>query len=75
MQDEPGFEMEDPNATKLYGEWQTQRYRAPVAMNGNLPKNSRGNVEVPPHVPRLPEVRNTVAEAPLHATLCYPPRC
>lgn len=35
-------------AMKLYGIWQTDKWQAPVAMNGIVPKNDYGNVEVPP---------------------------
>eukprot|EP00775_Hariotina_reticulata_P010145 gene10145-10303_t len=39
---------------KLYGLWQTQEWQAPAAADGKVPKNERGNVEVPPLTKRLP---------------------
>lgn len=43
--------------THLYGLWQTQGWQAPVATDGVVPKNERGNVQVPPFAAALPEVR------------------
>lgn len=40
--------------TKLYGFWQTEAWEAPVAVDGIVPKNERGNVEVPPLAQALP---------------------
>eukprot|EP00955_Chlamydomonas_euryale_P072058 361277-Chlamydomonas_euryale.AAC.3 len=37
-----------PSMNKLYGRWQTEPWRRPVALNGVVPKNARGNVECPP---------------------------
>ena len=51
-----GLAMADPNATKLYGLWQTEVYNAPAALDGRVPKNERGNVQVPPFVSAMPEV-------------------
>ena len=39
---------------KLYGYWQTHPWVPPVAQGGIVPKNERGNVEVPPLVKELP---------------------
>jgi hypothetical protein len=39
---------------KLYGLWQTQEWVAPAAAGGKVPKNERGNVEVPPLTKSLP---------------------
>ena len=52
-----GLAAADPNATKLYGLWQTVPYNAPAALDGKVPKNERGNVQVPPFVTAMPEVR------------------
>ncbi|KAK9805417.1 hypothetical protein WJX73_002963 [Symbiochloris irregularis] len=41
--------------THLYGLWQTQGWQAPVAMDGIVPKNDRGNVHVPPFASALPQ--------------------
>jgi xeroderma pigmentosum group C-complementing protein len=43
-----------PPEVKLYGYWQTQPWAPPVAQGGIVPKNDRGNVEVPPLVKALP---------------------
>lgn len=40
--------------SKLYGFWQTAPWEAPVAVGGMVPKNDRGNVEVPPLTQSLP---------------------
>jgi xeroderma pigmentosum group C-complementing protein len=40
--------------TELYGEWQTEPWVPPAAENGVVPKNERGNVEVPPLAQALP---------------------
>lgn len=40
---------------KLYGPWQTQEAHPIVASGGRVPRNERGNVEVPPFSP-MPEV-------------------
>jgi len=41
--------------SNFYGEWQTIPWRPPPASNGKVPKNERGNVEVPPFVEELPQ--------------------
>ena len=46
--------------SNFYGEWQTKPWRPPAASNGKVPKNERGNVEVPPFVEELP--RGTVSQ-------------
>ena len=38
----------------LYGQWQTDELVLPSAVNGKVPKNERGNVEVPPFAHALP---------------------
>lgn len=41
--------MQDPAAfSSFYGHWQTVEYEPPPAKDGIVPKNERGNVEVPP---------------------------
>lgn len=40
--------------TKLYGEWQTVAWAPPAAKDGVVPKNERGNVNVPPYAQALP---------------------
>ncbi|KAK9840463.1 hypothetical protein WJX74_010195 [Apatococcus lobatus] len=40
--------------TKLYGQWQTRPWAAPVAAGGLVPKNERGNVHAPPFAAALP---------------------
>lgn len=42
--------------TKLYGQWQTRPWAAPVAAGGLVPKNERGNVHAPPFAAALPVV-------------------
>ena len=44
--------------TELFGIWQTEEFELPAAENGIVPKNDRGNVEVPPFAKALP--RGTV---------------
>ncbi|KAL4458322.1 hypothetical protein ABPG75_013187 [Micractinium tetrahymenae] len=42
-------ELQDPAAfSSFYGPWQTVEYEPPAAEDGIVPKNERGNVEVPP---------------------------
>jgi hypothetical protein len=52
------FEEEDGAAgegvTRLYGEWQTVAWAPPAARDGVVPKNERGNVNVPPFAQALP---------------------
>ena len=66
--DYQGLAAADPNATKLYGLWQTTSYNAPAALDGKVPKNERGNVQVPPFVSAMPTV------SPLQSSGCrvYP---
>ena len=40
--------------TRLYGEWQTAVWAPPAARDGVVPKNERGNVNVPPYAQALP---------------------
>ncbi|KAK9858829.1 hypothetical protein WJX84_000716 [Apatococcus fuscideae] len=40
--------------TKLYGQWQTRVWAAPIASGGLVPKNERGNVHAPPFASALP---------------------
>ena len=40
--------------TALYGLWQTEAWMPPAAKDGVVPKNERGNVEVPPFAKALP---------------------
>jgi hypothetical protein len=40
--------------TRLYGEWQTAAWAPPAARDGVVPKNERGNVNVPPYAQALP---------------------
>lgn len=42
------------NVSAFYGEWQTREWAPPPAVGGNVPKNERGNVEVPPFASSLP---------------------
>ena len=39
----------------FYGPWQTRPWKPPAAQGGRVPRNERGNVEVPPFVSQLPE--------------------
>lgn len=39
--------------TDLYGDWQTEADVVSPVTDGKIPRNQYGNVEVPPHVPRL----------------------
>lgn len=38
----------------FYGYWQTEEWTPPAAKDGKVPKNERGNVEVPPFAAALP---------------------
>lgn len=40
---------------ELYGPWQTRPWAPPAACDGIVPRNERGNVEVPPFAAALPE--------------------
>ncbi len=40
--------------TRLYGEWQTTAWASPAAVDGTVPRNERGNVNVPPYATQLP---------------------
>lgn len=40
--------------TRLYGEWQTTAWAPPAAVDGTVPRNERGNVNVPPYATQLP---------------------
>lgn len=67
LQDEEKLPMDDAAAAvaaekqgegatcNLYGQWQTQEAQAAAASGGRVPRNERGNVEVPPFAP-MPEV-------------------
>lgn len=39
--------------TDLYGDWQTEADVVAPVTDGTIPRNQYGNVEAPPHVPRL----------------------
>jgi xeroderma pigmentosum group C-complementing protein len=41
--------------TSLYGFWQTEPWEPPAAADGRVPRNERGNVEVPPFAKALPK--------------------
>ena len=40
---------------RLYGHWQTAAWAPPQATNGRVPKNERGQVDVPPFALTLPQ--------------------
>jgi xeroderma pigmentosum group C-complementing protein len=43
----PGASEDDlPALQPLYGEWQTVRYEAPGLIDGKVPRNEHGNVDV-----------------------------
>lgn len=46
----------DALVTKMYGQWQTQQWEVPTAVDGAVPKNDRGNVHCPPLASELPKV-------------------
>ncbi|XP_070695808.1 DNA repair protein complementing XP-C cells [Pempheris klunzingeri] len=37
-------ETKDPNDLALFGEWQTEEYQPPIAVDGKVPRNDYGNV-------------------------------
>lgn len=37
-------ELKDPNDLALFGEWQTEEYQPPIAVDGKVPRNDYGNV-------------------------------
>ena len=41
--------------SSFYGQWQTKEWKPQAAANGRVPRNERGNVEVPPFTAALPE--------------------
>ena len=41
--------------SSFYGPWQTKAWKAQAAANGRVPRNERGNVEVPPFTSAMPE--------------------
>lgn len=49
-----GSEGSDGTHTSLYGIWQTKPWVPPAAAGGKVPRNERGNVEVPPFAAALP---------------------
>ena len=53
------FELKPAKAlvSRLYGEWQTERWVPPRAVGGVVPKDARGGVKVPPMSAGLPTVR------------------
>ena len=44
----------DQAMSRYYAEWQTEPWCPPAAKDGKVPKNDRGNVEVPPFAFQLP---------------------
>jgi hypothetical protein len=40
---------------QLYGMWQTEDWEPPPAVDGKVPRNEHGNVEVPPFTKSLPK--------------------
>jgi xeroderma pigmentosum group C-complementing protein len=40
---------------QLYGLWQTEEWEPPAAVDGKVPRNEHGNVEVPPFTKSLPK--------------------
>ena len=50
---------DESQQTRLYGEWQTQPWKAPKAKDGVVPKNERGTVHCPPLAAALPQVRQS----------------
>jgi xeroderma pigmentosum group C-complementing protein len=59
IEEEDQLSLPESLMSNFYGEWQTKPWRPPAASNGKVPKNERGNVEVPPFVEELP--RGTVS--------------
>jgi hypothetical protein len=53
----------------LYGLWQTEAWEPPPAVDGKVPRNEHGNVEVPPFAKSLPK-GETCAVLELN-TLCH----
>lgn len=45
----------DGKKAELYGPWQTRPWAPPPACNGIVPRNDRGNIEVPPFAAELPQ--------------------
>ena len=52
--------MDPATLSSFYGQWQTKEWKPQAAANGRVPRNERGNVEVPPFTAALPE--GTVSE-------------
>lgn len=44
----------DQAMSRYYAEWQTEPWCPPAAKDGKVPKNDRGNVEVPPFAFQMP---------------------
>ena len=54
--DDEGDMMDAAQAmSSYYAEWQTEHWSPPPAVDGKVPKNDRGNVEVPPFATELPK--------------------
>ena len=59
--------------SRFYGEWQTRGWKPQAAANGKVPRNDRGNVEVPPFASALPE--GTVSSLLPTRPPARPPAC
>lgn len=49
-----GLQKSGSAVTLLYGHWQTEEWKPPVATSGIVPKNERGTVHCPPFASALP---------------------
>ncbi len=55
---------------RLYGMWQTEAWAPPGASRGRVPRNERGNVEVPPFASALPAGTRHLSSAPGLVAVC-----
>ena len=51
----PAAPGEQKGMNRLYGHWQTAEWAPPQATGGRVPKNERGQVDVPPFAKTLPQ--------------------
>ncbi len=56
---------------RLYGHWQTEAWAPKPATGGHVPKNERGQVDVPPFALALPEGVSQRNRSTLGISLAY----
>jgi hypothetical protein len=69
--DDEDEDEEPPGDIALYGEWQTEPWSPPAAVNGIVPKNERGNVDLHGGAVQVEFTLPTALKAPVFNPWAY----